>query len=336
MTRLSNTILSIENNWEESPKLTNFILNESDNGTLFHRPLFMQYHGREKFPDAEPILILFHKKGKLVACITGAIQNNDGTNKFISPFASSYGGLVYHKELSFKEIEEIYIQLLDYVYPQYPEIRVSSSPLFQSRTGKSRYVDHILLKSGFGISRSDIIQVHELDTEEKLFSRIDKKTYTELKQPLYKKPLRLEVIEGVDKDAYSVLISCQERLQSKPTHTFEELQRIEELIPGTVRTFKTFSGNELVAGIITFRLNDRILSTFYVFDTIEGRALKANHFTYYNVIKYAFHEHHTYLDFGCSSFGWQPNYPLISFKEKFDGKPFLRHFFEKKTKTDLS
>jgi hypothetical protein len=327
---MTTTEMSIENSWEENANLTNLILNESDNGTLFHRPRFMQYHARDKFPNTEPILITFHKKGKLVACITGAIQNNNGAKKFISPFASSYGGLVYHRELSFKEIEEIYTELLDYLYKQFPEIQVSSSPLFQSRTGKSRYVDHILLTQGFGITRSDIILVHELDHEEKLPSRIDKKTFTELKQPLYKNKLQLEVIEGVDESSYALLLSCQERLQSKPTHTLNELQRIEELIPGTIRTFKAFSGDTLVAGIITFRLNDRILSTFYVFDTMAGRSLKANHFTYYHVIKYATQASHTFLDFGCSSFGWRPNYPLISFKEKFDSKPFLRNFFEKK------
>lgn len=319
----------VEHSWEESDKLKDFILKESDNGTLFHRPLFLQYHGENKFRDTEPIQISFYKKNKLVACITGAVQHTNDQKKFISPFASSYGGLVFHNDLSFKEIEEIYFELLDYLQKEFSYIKISSTPSFQSQTGKSQYIDHILLNKGFSISKSDIILVHQVDTDEKLPSRIDKKTFTELKQPLFKNKLDLKIIDGVDEESYKLLFAAQERLESKPTHTYEELLKIEALLPGTIQTFKAYSEDQFVAGIITFRLNENILSTFYVFDTPEGRSLKANHFTYYNVAKIAFEKNYKYLDFGASSFGWLPNYPLISFKEKFDGKPFLRHYFEK-------
>ena len=198
-------------------------------------------------------------------------------------------------------------------------------------TGKSQYVEHILLNKGFVVAKSDIILVHQLDSDEKLPARIDKKTFTELKQPLYKNKLRLVITAGVDEETYRLLLSSQERLQSVPTHTHHELQRIEELLPGTIQTFKAYSDDHYVAGIITFHLNDSIISTFYVFDTPEGRTLKANHFTYFNVTKAAFQNNYKYLDFGASSFGWLPNYPLISFKEKFDGKPYLRNTFEKIT-----
>lgn len=321
--------LVVEHNWDENSKIRDFILQESDNGTLFHRPLFLQYHAENKFQDTMPIKICFYKKGKLVAFITGAVQYSNGEKKFISPFASSYGGLVFHNSLSFKEIEDVYVELLNYLEREYSHIIISSSPSFQSQTGKSQYIDHILLNKGFKITKSDIILVHEVGPEEKFPLRLDKKTLTELKQPLYKNKLRLEVIKGVDDESYQHLLSSQERLLSKPTHTHEELLRIEDLLPGTVQTFKAYSDNSFVAGIITFRLNNNIVSTFYVFDTPEGRSLKANHFTYYSVAKNAFENNFKFLDFGASSFGWRPNYHLICFKEKFDGKPFLRHIFEK-------
>ena len=329
MNTMAMTDILIDNNWREDSRLQNFIVNESDNGTLFHRPLFLQYHSQDKFADTDPIVISFYKKEKLVASISGAVQYTNGEKRFHSPFASSYGGLVYHKQLSFREIEEVYTDLLDYLHKEYSQIKISSTPPFQSLTGKSQYIDHILLQNGFTITNSDIILVHELGSAEKLNERIHRKTYTELKQPLYKNKLRLELINGVDIASYELLLQAQERLQSQPTHSFEELQRIESLIPGTVQTFKAFSNDTLVAGIIVFRLNSSVLSTFYVFDSPDGRALKANHYTYYCVLNHASENNYKYLDFGSSSFGWRPNYPLISFKEKFDAKPFLRNTFEK-------
>ena len=145
MKTMAMTDILIENTWEEDNRLTDFILSESDNGTLFHRPLFLQYHGRDKFTDTHPVVIRFFKKEKLLACISGAIQYSNGEKKFISPFASSYGGLVYHRQLSFKEIEEIYVDLLDYLHKEFSQIKIASTPSFQSLTGKSQYIDHILL-----------------------------------------------------------------------------------------------------------------------------------------------------------------------------------------------
>lgn len=322
--------ISAQHSWEETEEIKNLIINESDNGTIFHRPLFLQYHAKEKFTGTDPIVISFSRKGKTIACISGAIQAINGEKKFISPFASSYGGLVCSRELSFKEIEDVYNELFRYLQPEFKHVRISPTPLFQSLTGKSYYADHILMSNGFVISNSDIVLVHELGNEEKLLARIHKKTMTELKQPLYKNKLDLEVVNGIDEASYNLLMKAQERLESKPTHSFEDLQRIEELLPGTVQTFKTYYENTLIAGIVTFKVNGSILNTFYVYDTPEGRSLKANHFSYYSVLKYGFENGFKYVDFGPSSFGWQPNYPLISFKEKFDAKPFLRNTFEKR------
>ncbi len=329
MNTTATTDMSVQYSWTENDSLRNLIVNESDNGTLFHRPLFLQYHAADKFPDIKPIVISFTKKGKLVACISGAIRYSNDEKIFTSPFASSYGGLVYHRHLTFKEIEDIYLELFDYLHREFSQIRIGSSPHFQSATGKSHYVDHILLNNGFTIANSDIILVHELGEEEKLGARIHKKTMTELKQPLHKTKLRLEVIDGIDIASYELLSQAQERLLSQPTHSFAELETIERLIPGTVKTFKTYLEDTLIAGIIVFKVSDSILTTFYVYDNPDGRNYKANHFSYYSVLQYAFNNQFKYLDFGPSSFGWRPNYPLISFKEKFDGRPFLRHTFEK-------
>ena len=321
--------IQIEKNWQEDEKLTDFIMNISDNGTVFHRPLFLQYHGQEKFQNIQPVKIIFREEEKMLACISGAVEFCDERKSFISPFGSSYGGLVYHSDLTFKEIEEIYFLLLEHLQKEYDHFKLSSSPFFQSRTGKALYVDHILLSKGFTITKSDIVLVHPLDHAEKLPARIDKKLFAQLKQPLYKKKLRIERISGPDPEAFELLLASQARFQAKPTHSFEELMKIEELVPGTVQTFKSYLGEKLVSGIITFHVNKDILLNFYVFDSLEGRELKANHFTYYNVAVYAHEQDYKYLDFGPSSFGWNPNYPLIYFKERFDGRPFLRNIFEK-------
>jgi len=201
----------VEHNWDENTRLKNFILNESDNGTLFHRPLFLQYHDKNKFQDTECLKLSFYKKGRLVAFIAGAVQMTENERRFISPFGSSYGGLVFHKELSFKEIEDVYFELLNNLQKHYAHIKISSTPVFQSKTGKSQYVEHILLNKGFVVTKSDIILVHELDSDEKLPSRIDKKTFTELKQPLFKNKLRLEIAAGVDEEGGVQAVRLKQR-----------------------------------------------------------------------------------------------------------------------------
>ncbi len=320
--------IEIEKNWIDNDGYKDFILEQSENGTVFHLPEFLNYHNDIFFADTEKYLIKFIKDNKVIAGISGVLKVEDDQKCFISPFGASYGGLVVKADLDYHEYEIIYDLLIKFLRTIVHCVKITGTSAFHSRMNKSIYNDYILLAKGFNVLKSDLLLVHELDDNEKLVKRLDKKTATELKQPLNNHNLDLQVTGGVEELTYDLLLSSQERLGSKPTHTLEELNRIESLVPGTIHSFNIQHSGKLVAGIICFRTNKNVLNSFYIFDGLDARAVKANHFSYYNVLKWARENNYKYLDFGPSSFGYIPNYPLIKFKEKFDSKPFLRNSYK--------
>lgn len=316
--------------WKEDSFHSDFIKNKSDNGTIFHSIQFLNYHSESFYKDKKKIHVQFFKKNELIASITGLIYKDDGKTYFVSPYGASYGGLVVIKNSIFVEYELVYDNLIDCLKEySVTTIKLTNTTNIHSENSKSGYCEFILLSNGFQIIKSDLLLVHELSDQSDLISRFERKTITELKQPLKKGNLSLQVLNGVDQETYLILKSSQERLNSIPTHTLEELNKIENLLPGTVKSFKIMHEGNQVAGIITFSVNNRVLNTFYIFDNYSARDLKANHFAYYSVLKWAKENGFRYLDLGPSTFGYEPNFPLIKFKEKFDVFPILRNTYIK-------
>lgn len=317
----------VERKWSGNDDYKDFVLNKSENGTVFHLPDFLDYHDNSFYNNTEKYLIKFIKDNKIIAGITGVIKEELGKRQFISPYGASYGGLVA-ADIPFHEYEIIYDQLFSFLKTVADSIKITATASIHSLLKRSFYNDYILLAKGCTIVKSDLVLVHELDENDKLIKRLDKKTATELNQPLKKNNLELELINGVDEETYSLLLSSQKRLESTPTHSLQELIKIENLLPNSIHSFKIKHESKLIAGIITFSVNKNVLNTFYIFDDgVMSREVKANHFSYYRVLEWAKNNNYKFLDFGPSSFGYTPNYPLIKFKEKFDSKPVLRHVY---------
>lgn len=316
----------INSNVSYPPEIDNF-LEDSINGSVFHSPRFLSYH-QEKFSPETFIWqhFEFKKKGKIIAFLPGMIIKDNEKEIFKSPFASSIGGFVWSKNVLFKDAEEVLNCFLDRFH--FSETMIGNSPTYyDGKRNVCTYMDYLLLKSGFQIIQSDLILVYHM-SEQPITERIQSKTKTELNQAL-KLGILHEVEDTVTYEMYSLLLQSQKRLQSKPTHSFEELKRLENLFPNRIKSFSARIGKELLGGIICIEVNRRILNIFYVFDTEEGRKFKVNQFNFYQVIKWGQTQGYSIVDFGPSSFGFEPNRALIFFKEKWDTTAYQRLKYQK-------
>jgi len=309
-------------------------LSQAANAVLFHSPRFFEYHSPEKIPAESfvPCHLLFVEGKEILGLITGYLQKYENGWIYKTPCMASYGGLVLAKGLRYKDIESIFETMLAYLTKQGVK-QIDFTPLpevmYISDTEKSAYIHYLLLKHNFLPVQSDIVLSHKIDISLPLEKRINSKTYTELKQA-FKNELSFEINTGVDLESYTLLLHSQERLNSKPTHSFEELERLHTLFPETIYQVKVRKKAELVSGIIVFRYNQNVLNTFYIFDSQEGRKLKANHFAYYHLIHWAGKAGYKFVDFGPSTFGYIAHNSLIDFKEKWASLPSLRTKYQLK------
>lgn len=313
--------------WVSTDEVRQFLTLDAANATLYHFPDFLNYHG-DKFPDARRVQLSVRKDNKLMAFMPGAIRETDGRRIFISPFAASYGGWAFRRGLIFSEIEEVIHQSLDCLRLECDGVRITPPCEIHAEDRNQALIEYLLLGKGFQISRSEVVLSHRTGHSSQLLERLDSTARRAVKQPLFQHQLELRVTPGMDSLAYGMMSETQSRLGGVPTHTLEEVERIEATLPGTVITFMAWKDGIPLAGITAFRVNSRVLNTFYIYDSAEGRPFKANHFIYYKVIEYAGENGYAFADFGPSTFGWEPNRSLIGFKEKFANEPYLRHTFE--------
>lgn len=318
------------NEWNDFSEIDAFI-ESSLNGTLYHEVKFQKYHSEDKFPKNQynSIYFSFLKSGEIIGFISGKIVNNK-TKLFKSPIGSSYGGFIFKKGVKFVEIEEIIRLTIDKLRQARVDLIELTVPLecyYRDNKKVYNYLEYVLCMLGSKIIKMDLVMVHEVKLEQDLLAFVNAKTRTELKQ-CFKANLRYEIVNYIEETTYDLLVESQKRLGSQPTHTYEELKVINKLYPDKIKIFKIFKDDILLSGIICFEIRKEILNTFYIFDSEEGRKFKANHFSYYNVLKWANDNKFKYVDFGPTSFGFKPHNTLINFKEKFGANPYLRKNYQ--------
>lgn len=87
-------------------------IDNSINGTLFHRQRFMSYHAAGKFTDTS---LLFYEGNKLLSVFPAAIiMAADGKKVLKSHPGTSYGGFVFDSTLPLEDIFSILESVQEY------------------------------------------------------------------------------------------------------------------------------------------------------------------------------------------------------------------------------
>lgn len=310
-----------------SGELNEFLLKRS-NSNIFQLPKFLDYHNSDKFQtfnDFRFFHFVFRTK-KIIGFIPGAAFR-DKNNKLVfqNPFYSSYGGIVLEKKVTYEVIESIFDSFTQFLRNKgFQNINFDVVPFPYINNGTvSSYVEYELLRRDFILSKSEVIFCLDIDSLPVDFTLSFHNTIRRQLKQAIKNNLEVK-IDNIDQEAYDLLVESQKKLGGLPTHTFEELKKINELFPGKVISFKCLLGTKLVAGIIAMVCTSRLLNTFYIFDSDLSRELKGMQLTYFEVIKWAKENDFKYVDFGPGTFGLNPNRGLINYKEKYCANPYLR------------
>ena len=75
-------------------------VDESDNGTMFHKRLFISYHPKGRFKDAS---VVIKKDKKILSVFPAVILEREGKRILSSHGGASYGSFVYGSYLNFRE-----------------------------------------------------------------------------------------------------------------------------------------------------------------------------------------------------------------------------------------
>ncbi len=301
-------------------------IDESDNGTIFHKRQFLSYHPRNKFQDAS---IIFRKNDNLFAVFPAAVIEREGKKILSSHSGASYGGFVYKSNLNLKEAFEMVEGLTEYALSlKCSRIQLTIPPIiYQSKY--SNYIDFALVKNGFNYLKREVSSVVQLDVEkEKLLSTYRSEARTAVKKAV---KLGVEIAECERFEEYYEILKKNLKLRHNvtPTHTLAELIKLKNMFPGKIRLWGAFLGEKLIAGVCNFSANDKVVLAFYISHDEAYQEYRAVNLLFYEIMKRSSDEGFRFLDFGIFTVNMDPNWGLGRFKENFGARGIFRDTFVK-------
>ena len=315
---MSIKIIEYNESWKS--RWDNFVINSS-NGTVFHLQKFFEYHRPGKFTFNH---LIFLENNEIIAVLPGAIVNNG----YESPIGASYGSIVTH-DLKFDLALKIVDELLAYgkVYG-FKEITLTSAPMVYE-TFPNQNLDFALLWRDFKYSLHYISSAIKLEPELDILQRFAPTTRRNVRKYLHDNDLRVEINDRLD-EFYPILIENKARHNTKPTHSYEDLIKLRELLPEMQKLFMVYYKDEPIAGSLLFICNKNVSLCFYNMLRYDFQYLKPIQRVMYEVVKWSTENGFKYVDIGVSqdtkvANPMTPSLSLIEFKEKFDAKTIMRN-----------
>jgi len=313
-------IIPYSEEWRE--RWDNFVLN-SNNGTMFHLQKFFDYHTPGKFKFDH---LIFLEKNNIKALLPGRLTNGF----FESPVGASYGSLVTG-DIKFAEAMELVSTLLAYGKKNgIKGFELTAAPMVYE-TYQNQSLDFAMLWQGFSFKLHYISSAIKLDKNRDILERCSPTIRRNVRHSLKDPNVRVEINERYDQ-FYPILIENKARHDVKPTHSYEDLLKLKELLPDNLKLFMVYVGDEPIGGSLMFFANNNVALCFYNMLRYEYAAYKPIQRVMYDVLKYSTEHEYGYVDIGVSQDTkaenpMTPSMSLIEFKEKFDAKTIMRNTF---------
>ena len=311
-------IIEYSEKWKE--KWDRFVL-ESNNGTMFHLQKFFDYHNPGKFSFNH---LMFVNKNEIVALLPGSIING----MFESPIGASYGSIVTG-DIKFAEAMDIVSTLLEYGRKNgIKEFLLTAAPMIYE-TYQNQNLEFAMRWLGFSYQLHYISSAIKLDPNRDIIERCSPTIRRNIKKSLKNAEIHVEINERYD-EFYPILVENKARHNVKPTHSYEDLVKLKELLPNNLKLFMVYYKDKPIGGSLMFYANKNVALCFYNMLLYDYEHYKPIQRVMYEVMKDSTEHGYAYVDIGVSqdtkaANPMTPSMGLIEFKEKFDAKTIMRN-----------
>jgi hypothetical protein len=296
------------------------------NGTVFHKQQFLSYHAPGKFNFHH--LLFYHGK-TLIAVLAGGIRGAG----YESPLGASYGSFVT-MDISADEALAIVEAFENYITARgVKDVFLTSAPVIYQPI-ITQNLDFALLYRGYAYQRHYISHAIDLARDLPILDRFHPSAkrhykYAEKQPGLVVNEIDQVTLPGELREFYPIMVENKARLGTTPTHTLEDLLRLNDLLPDLIKLFTARLSGELIAGFLLFRANARVALSFYPMMRYDYEEYKPMYLLSHRAIDWAKQEGYAFFDLGVSQDTsdenpMTPKLSLIQFKEKFDSRGLLR------------
>ena len=253
----------------ENSAIWDDFVKRSKNATFLFERGFMDYHS-DRFNDHS---LMIYDEQKLIAMLP-ACEFDAGTPeaRIISHGGLSYGGILSDTKISAVTMLQVLEAILTYYRQQgFISLKYKAIPHIYHSSPAEEDI-YALFRAG-----AELIQVDNSTT----ISQAERVTYSKSKKHgvknAKKHDLRLcheqsnENLCGFFDLLADVL---QERHDTTPTHTFEEISLLQSRFPDNIKVHCVYDGDTMIAGALIF-LTPRVAHTQYLATSDRGRETSA-------------------------------------------------------------
>lgn len=286
----------------------------SINGTLFHKRKFLNYH-QDKFFNKEQFKVI--TKGDDVIAQFCYLRDIDtaGRTVALSPYGASLGGIILKKIPSYLQSKNIVSTLIKHLNDENIDYcRITLPPSICSALPLDVFM-FSFLESGFKISNMDISSVVNLSIDAVEYS-ISSRARNNFRQARKKSDIIIKHRSHIT-DFMETLEETYAQHGVDPTHSYEDLLYLTKNLSEDIFVDVAYFQGKPAAGICYFKLNDRVLSSFYLTQTKYGRENHCLTLLIVEGLKRAKEQNYKWFDFGTSSINMKARENIFLFKESF-------------------
>ncbi len=305
-------------------------VDESNNGTMFHKMQFLDYHPEGRFDFYH---LMFFRGDELVGVLPGGLKN--GGAEFWSPVGASYGSIVT-RDISFELSLGIVDAFIEFCRVKgFRDVYLIPPPLVYSKN-YSQHVEYAMLYRKFDFELHYISHAIDLKHGDNFMAYFDKTARKSLHK-IFREG-RLTIRETLDYETFNrILLDNKKRHDAKPTHSLEDMLKLQELMPDNLRLYLVYYDDIPIAGSWLFLTNSKVVLCFYNMLLYEYEHLKPVYLIMHETVRWAIENGYEWVDIGVSQDTraedpMTPSMNLIYFKERFDSRGILRSTYHYKFK----
>jgi hypothetical protein len=296
------------------------LIAKSINGTIFHTRAFLSYHG-DRFAGKDRWIVAAKGSDVLALLAYAECEDADGRCIAASPFGASYGGVVLMRMPSYSEASKIVDALLAHLAMNGIDACRLTPPVACCSLYSLDVFTFALLERGFRSESRDVSSIVALG-----LGQIDKLVDSRARN-MERKALHAGVEVNHSAPIHDYWVPMDEtfsRHGTLPTHSRRQLEDLCARLPDAIWLDVAYWRGLPTAGICYFRINPRVISSFYFCQTERGQELQSLNLLVMEGLRRAQRDGYAWMDFGTSTVGMQARANVFRFKESFSRQGMFR------------
>ncbi|WP_177177344.1 GNAT family N-acetyltransferase [Bacillus sp. MUM 116] len=270
----------------------------------------------------------FDDQDQILAVIPAAIKKEGESVIFCSYPGASHGGIIINQKFDTAKSLKLIPILIEHCREMgVNAIEMKMVPRIY-HFWPSDEIDFSLRYYGFSAHISELATALPLMNLENIESIMEKNTVRNKNQAI-KRGVTVKETDNIA-DYWRLLESnLRKRHNTLPTHTYNEILDLIKRFPDNIKLFSAFYQEKMIAGVLVFILNSRVLNCFYICHDEEFQHLRPLNLVFSSLITWGLNAGFHFVDWGISTEnkGKSVNNGLFKFKEGFGGRGVLRETY---------